>query len=135
MAIVEKKKQELASKNLTPISISIGAIEDVQNQLEYAKVELEKQEEVIDMNVKLALAHNTMKAKYEQLKIEYDAQIKHIVEYQKITKSLNFILMCTFLQAPLTIYECNERCASGVCSASYDCLKRIQDLKAEYHIP
>jgi len=135
MAIIEKKKNELASKNLTPISISIGSIEDVKNRLEYANVELEKNQEVVEMNVKLAMKYNQLQEKYNLTKHELDNQIKHNIQYQKITKKLNFILLCPFLQMPITIYECNEKCSKEHCAALYDCAKRIMDIKIEYKIP
>jgi len=135
MAIVVKKKFDIQVEELTPKKIIIEEIKDKNDELEYLKNQIEELKDVKEKNIKLALQLKELRNKKNEYKNQYNKIVKENVERNKINKELNIIVLCPFLQMPITLYNCNDSCKNNYCYAGYSCLSRIETIKEHFKIP
>jgi pimeloyl-CoA synthetase len=135
MAIVVKKKFDIQVEDLTPKKVVIEEIRDKNDELEYLKVQIEELKDVKEKNIKLALQVKEFRNKKDEYRNQYNKIVKENIKRDKINKELNIIVLCPFLEMPISLFDCNESCKHKYCKQLYDCNIRIETIKSKFRIP
>lgn len=135
MGIVERKKNELATLDLSPQSFRITILKNASNELDYLRSELNKLDEVKQHNISLALKLKEWKGKYQQEKLEHNNTRKMMQQYYEADRELNIkLIFCPFLQKEINLVQCQKSVSFGYCTAKHHCVERKEAILNHFNL-
>ena len=138
MSIIEKKVNNLATLDLSPITFNIPTLKEANNELDYLKAQLEEYNKVRENNIKLAMQVKELRDKYVQEKKEHKKTKQLMHKYFQAENTLNIVDMyCPYLKKEITLVDCNHSTLNGYCGEDKlaTCSTRINNILKHYKIP